>query len=73
MNLAWSMASGVWNSIPSLIFTSKNNINKHVWYSISRLVFDPNVGFASQVCEHGLEYGVWGLEFNSKLGVYKQE
>ena len=25
------------------------------------------------VCELGLEYGVWGMEFNSKLGVNKQE
>ena len=25
------------------------------------------------VCELGLEYGVWGMEFNFKLGVYKQE
>ena len=45
MNLAWSMESGVWNSIPNLGFTSKNDINKHVWYSISSLVFNPNVGF----------------------------
>ena len=26
-----------------------------------------------RVCELGLEYGVWGMESNSKLGVYKQE
>ena len=37
------MEYAVWNSIPSLGFASKNNINKHVWYSISSLVFNPNV------------------------------
>ena len=26
-----------------------------------------------RVCELGLEYGVWAMEFNSKLGVDKQE
>ena len=45
VNLAWSMESVVWNSIPSLGFTSKNDINKHVWYSILSLVFNPNVGY----------------------------
>ena len=49
VNLAWSMESWVWNSIPCLGFTSKNDINKHVWYSISSLVFNPNVRFESQV------------------------
>ena len=44
MNLAWSMESWIWNSIPSLGFRSKNDINKHVWYSISSLVFNPSVG-----------------------------
>ena len=34
MNLAWSMESGVWNSIPNTGFTSKNDITRHVWYSI---------------------------------------
>ena len=47
--LAWSKESGVWNSISSLDLTSKNDIHKHVWYSISSLVFNPNVGFESQV------------------------
>ena len=28
VNLAWSMESGVWNPIPSLGFTSKNDINR---------------------------------------------
>ena len=41
VNLAWSIESGVWNSIPSLGFTIKNDINKHVWYSISSLVINP--------------------------------
>ena len=45
VNLARSMESGVGISIPSLGFTGKNDINKHVWYSISSLVFNPNVGF----------------------------
>ena len=91
------MEPGVWNPIPSLGFTSKNDINKHfgnqsqVWYSIPMLVFNPDVGFESQVwywqwisqvnkclfysgvCELGLEHGVLGMEFNSKVGVYKQE
>ena len=48
VSLAWNMESGVLNSIPSLGFASKNDINKHVWYSISSLVFNPNVGFESQ-------------------------
>ena len=30
-------------------------------------------GTYDRVCELGLEYGVWGMEFNSKLRVYKQE
>ena len=47
--LAWSMESGVLNSISSLDLTSKHDIHKHVWYSISSLVFNPNVGFESQV------------------------
>ena len=33
VNLAWSMESGVWNSIPNSGFTSKNVIAKHTWYS----------------------------------------
>ena len=49
VNFAWSMESGVWNSIQSLNFTSKNYINKHVRYSISSLVFNPNVGFVLAV------------------------
>ena len=28
--------------------TNKNDINKNVWYSISSLVFNPNVGFESK-------------------------
>ena len=28
---------------------------------------------SSQLCEFDLEYGVCGKEFNSKLGIYKQE
>ena len=30
-------------------FTSKNDINKHVWYSISSLVFNSNVDFESAI------------------------
>ena len=32
VNLAWSMKSGVWKSIPNLGFTSKNGITKHFRY-----------------------------------------
>ena len=46
VNFAWSMESGVWNLIPSLGFTSKNDINNHVF---SSLVLNPNVGFESHV------------------------
>ena len=30
-------------------FYKQGDINKHVWYSIPSLVFNPNVGFESQV------------------------
>ena len=50
VNLAWSMESEVWNSIPSLGFTSKNDINKHVqaWYSIPMLVLNHEFGIGSE-------------------------
>ena len=44
------MESGVWNSIPSLGFTSKNDINKHVqaWYSTPMLVLNHEFGIGSE-------------------------
>ena len=34
VKLAWSIESGVWNSIPYLGFTSKNGIIKHSMFGI---------------------------------------
>ena len=42
-NYCVRMESVVWNPLQSLGLTSMNSINKHVWYSISSLVFNPNV------------------------------
>ena len=50
---------------PSLGFTSKNDVNKHVWYSISSLVFNPNVGiFGSQAW-----FSIPMLVLNHKFGI----
>ena len=42
------MESGLWNTIPCSGFTNRNDINKHVWYSISSLVSNLNVSFESK-------------------------
>ena len=65
VNFAWSMESGVWNPFPSLGFTNKDDINMHVWYSISSLVFNPNVGILGSQAWFSIPM----LVLNHKFGI----
>ena len=67
LNLAWRMESGVWNSIPSLGFTSKNGIKKHVKYSIPSL---PKFGIQGKLVY--IYSWVSSLVFNHNVGFDSQ-
>ena len=64
VDLAWSIMSGVCNSIPKMGLPSKNGITKHVWYSTL-------IPMSTTECWYWMlsKYWMLSLGFYSKLGI----